>query len=152
MKENVINQACIKIYANEGFKNFIYQDTEGVDTEGIGFRVSVLSESEKSILSAGITVGNCLKVLGLKLDRLYNELCNGIYFFNTLPDNCQIALLDLGYQIGCRGVQGYHDCLRALEIQDYKTASEEILNSKEARQTPNRAKHIADLIWVDNEK
>lgn len=147
MKENIVNQACIQVYNDEGFKNFIYQDTEGIDTEGIGFKVSALSESEKSILSAGITLDNCLKVLGLKLNRVYNELCDGIYFFSTLPDNCQIALLDLGYQIGSHGVMEYHHCLSALEIQDYETASKEILNSKEARQTPNRAKHISNLIY-----
>lgn len=147
MKENIVNQACIQVYHDEGFKNFIYKDTEGIDTEGIGFKVSALSESEKSILSAGITLDNCLKVLGLKLNRVYDELCNGIYFFNTLPDNCQIALLDLGYQIGCHGVFKYKRCLHFLEIKDYETASKEILDSEEAEETPNRAKHIASLIW-----
>jgi len=145
-RENIINQASIEIYKDEGFKNFVYDDTEKIPTEGIGFKVSALSDLERQILEKGITLENSLKVLGMKLDRVYNELSNGINFFTVLPDNCQIALLDLAYQVGSEGVMAYHKCLSALEQKDYLEAGLEIIHSKEAVQTPNRAKHIQKLI------
>lgn len=146
MRETIINDACVAIYADEGFENFIYKDTEGIPTEGIGFKVSALTEDEQAILAKGITLPNCLLILGMKLNRVYDELCGGINFFTVLPDNCQIALLDLAYQIGTHGLLEYHRCLLSLEHQDYVTAGKEILDSKEATQTPNRAKRIHDLI------
>ena len=63
-----------------------------------------------------------------------------------MSETRQDALVCMVFQIGAVGVSKFKATLQALESGDYATASRQMLNSKWAKQTPARAKRIANLI------
>ena len=50
------------------------------------------------------------------------------------------------YQLGVSGVSKFKKTLEYLENNEFKMASREMLDSLWARQTPNRAKKLSEII------
>ncbi len=56
----------------------------------------------------------------------------------------QAVLIGMAYQLGFTGLSQFRNMWQALSVGDFKRASDEMLNSKWAKQTPNRAKRYAE--------
>lgn len=69
-----------------------------------------------------------------------------IPFFDALDNERQYALIDLCFNMGWHKLLQFKKMLGALGAGNYKTAAEELLNSKYAEQVGKRAKRIAKLI------
>jgi lysozyme len=70
--------------------------------------------------------------------------------FRDLSPIRQEVLVEMVYQLGLTGVLGFRRMLDALRQSDYRLASVEMLRSRWAEQTPNRASELA-LRMRDNE-
>jgi lysozyme len=60
-----------------------------------------------------------------------------------LSEPRQVVLVCMAYQLGVAGLLGFKNMLAATASGDYKKAAAEMLNSRWARQTPNRAQRMA---------
>jgi len=78
-------------------------------------------------------------------DRL-EALQDKILFWDDLSSNRQMALLNLSYQVGVNGVLNFKKMIAALAIGHWDRAYIEALDSKWAKQTPNRAKRVATVL------
>lgn len=67
-------------------------------------------------------------------------------WLETQPDDVQRALAHMAYQMGVDGVLGFKGMLMALERGDRETAAVSALDSAWAKQTPQRANRVIDLI------
>lgn len=56
------------------------------------------------------------------------------------------VLIEMVFQMGGAGVAAFKKMLAALEDGDWLGASHEMLNSRWARQTPNRAEKLAEIM------
>lgn len=72
------------------------------------------------------------------------QICAG--FWNDLNEVRQDVLTAMVFQLGAVGVSKFRATLQALKNCDYNLASEQMLKSKWAKQTPARAKRMANLI------
>lgn len=72
------------------------------------------------------------------------QICAG--FWDGLNDARQDALICMVFQVGAVGVSKFKATLQALRDGNYDLASNHMLNSKWAKQTPARAKRMANLI------
>ena len=124
---------------DEGWRAHAYQDTEGFWTIGYGFLV----DSRR---------GNGLPkhIADQWLDYLIREkialLRSRWPAFDEQPEEVQRAIGNMVYQLGVGGVMGFRRMLAALEDGDRKEAARQALDSRWARQTPNRAHRVASLI------
>ena len=50
------------------------------------------------------------------------------------------------FQLGIGGVSKFKNMWKALEKEDYYTASQEMLDSRWARQTPKRAEDLSNIM------
>lgn len=73
--------------------------------------------------------------------------------WNTLNGNRQAAIVDTCYQegagnsiTGIGGFAGYHHDIAAIQICDWPTAFAQYMNSKQAQQTPARAKRNGNML------
>ena len=121
------------IKRNEGFVGDVYEDTLGFDTIGYGTKLP-LSEDEAQML------------LESRLKKFIKEIETKESFVNKLPLDKQEIILEMVYQMGVNGVLNFKNMWRALKVEDYETASKEMLNSRWATQTPNRAKKLAEMM------
>ena len=121
---------------SEGFRDKVYKCTEGFDTIGYGFAIKdlIMDEDIAEI------------ILRRKLDKLIDRVNRRFEWLSELPLQAQDVIYEMCYQLGVSGVSKFKKTLLYLENKEYRMASKEMLDSKWARQTPNRAKRLSDII------
>lgn len=133
MLEN--NDLIESIKSNEGFLGVVYKDTEGFDTIGIGTKLPL--SYDEAVLLARFRLG--LKTV---------ELIKKEPFVKSLPLDKQHILIEMSYQMGVKGVLKFKKMFIALKSFNYELASREMLDSKWAKQTPNRAILLAKKMAI----
>ena len=121
---------------SEGFRDRVYKDSLGIDTIGYGFAIKDL------VLDEDIAE----MILRRKLDNLIDRVNKRFKFVKDLPHAAQDVMYEMCYQLGVTGVSKFKKTLAYLENFEYRMASKEMLDSRWARQTPNRAERLSDII------
>jgi len=121
------------IKKSEGFVGDEYKDSLGIPTIGYGTRLPI-SEAEAEL------------ILISRLDVFKASLVDKKPIIHVLSDERQDVLFEMAYQLGVGGVLKFKNMWHAIEHHDFYTASLEMLNSKWAKQTPNRAKKLAKIM------
>lgn len=66
--------------------------------------------------------------------------------WTTLNAPRQAALADMAFELGAHGLGEFHGMLTAVRARDWATAKRECLDSDYAKQVPNRAAVVADIL------
>lgn len=141
MKDKLSQQ----LFRDEGFVSHAYQDTLGFWTIGIG---RLIDKSK----GGGITEEEALYLLSNDIDRKTQELEKALPWINDLDEARKGALLNMAFQLGVNGLLSFKQTLADVQAGRYSKASEKMLQSLWARQTPNRARRVAKQMetgqWV----
>ena len=121
---------------HEGFVEHVYDDSLGIPTIGYGFAIKDLVLEEDL----------CDEILLRKLRILGKSVIGKFPFFDSLTSDCKTVLMEMCYQLGVTGVSKFKKALKAMEDGDWEKAADEMLDSKWAKQTPNRAKEMSNII------
>jgi len=124
------------IKLSEGYRAKVYKCTEGYDTIGYGFAVKdlIMDEDIAEI------------ILKRKLDKLIDKANNKFNFLKEMPHEIQDVIYEMCYQMGVIGVSKFKKTLAYLENEEFKKASIEMLDSRWAKQTPNRARKLSYIV------
>lgn len=116
----------------EGFRGRPYKDTLGFLTIGYGTKLPLDKNEAELILT--YRLNKCKQRVNKNLGHLHikKEAWNILY--------------EMGYQLGSRGLLQFVNMIKALKIQDYKTAAKEGRDSKWRKQTPNRCNRLMDIL------
>ena len=144
MTADELAQLDRQIQANEGWRPYLYDDATG----------KRITKGSTVIGHPTIGYGMNLDALDLPLEvgtawfeaqrtRVVNELFNAMPWTQQLGSGPLRALIDLSYNAGIVGLEGFHKMLAALEAGDMVTAAREVVNSQLA---PGRAQRLAALI------
>lgn len=95
----------------------------------------------------GITESEAEYLLSNDIDKVSFALQSQVGY-RKAPKQVKRALLNMGFQLGVRGLLSFGRMWSALEQKDYALAAEEALDSRWASQTPNRATEVA--AWIAN--
>lgn len=124
---------------DEGRVPYAYTDSEGYWTIGVGF----LIDRHKGGHVPGDVIDYWLdynvKEIGNKLNALFP-------WFHTLDDLRQNVIANMTYQLGTNGLLEFKRFLAACQEHDYQKAADEIMDSKAAKQAPNRFKRHSDTM------
>ena len=124
------------IKKHEGFSPKVYQCTEGYDTIGYGFTIKDL-EIDKDVADL---------ILMKKLHTLLQRITIAFPWFENIDNIAKSVVVNMCYQLGLRGFSQFKKTIYYLETEQYEEASMEMLDSLWAKQTPNRAKELSELI------
>ena len=127
---------------HEGFVEHVYNDSLGIPTIGYGFAIKDL------ILDEDIAE----EILVRKIQELGKRVMNKFLFYDDLPQEAKEVLMEMSYQLGVTGVSKFKKALAGMENGDWDKAADEMLDSLWARQTPNRAKDLSNIIRSLGEK
>lgn len=127
MTSEMVAKLRHSLIKHEGFEKFPYIDTAGKITIGIGYNLSDRGISEDWINSRYLEDTN----------YFYNQLLN-LPWFENLNSDRQIILIDMCF-MGWKKFLEFTKMLEALAKYDFKTASQEMLNSEWADQVKSRA-------------
>ena len=125
-----------EIKKHEGFKSTVYKCTEGYDTIGYGFAIKDL-EIDEEIAEL---------ILSRKLGNLQLRICNTFDWYIESPQKVQDVIMNMCYQMGLSGFSKFKKTIYYLETEQYEEAADELRDSLWAKQTPNRAKELSNII------
>ncbi len=125
-----------RIKLSEGYKSTVYQCTEGYDTIGYGFAIKDL-ELDEDLAE---------EILIRKVEILIKRVRKKFDWLDSVPHEVQGVLVEMSYQMGLSGVSKFRKALHAMQMFQWKLAADELLDSRWAKQTPNRAKELSDII------
>ena len=135
-------QAKIEIKSDEGLRLRKYKDSEGNWTIGYGhlmtpYEVRTIEEitKEQADFIFGVDFHNAI----IDCKRTFSS-------FYTYSDARQRALVNMMFQLGETRLRKFKDMLAAISMYDWETAASECLDSKYARQCPNRAGRVAKML------
>ena len=121
------------IKQEEGFRQFIYLCTEGRRSIGYGFNLD----------DVGISEEEADAILQIRVTKLIRSVQSSLYYLE-IKDEAWDILYHMAYQIGLNGLMKFKKMIEALKNEDYILAGKEMLSSRWAAQTPNRAKRLSD--------
>jgi lysozyme len=134
----------------EGFRTDVYEDTEGNLTVGIGH---LLTPEDKKTLKFGDEISEEQVQQWFREDQLSAKLNakSVVNDFNSLPDDAQTVFESMAFQMGRGGLGKFKKTLRLADQRPFTAevankVADEMLNSKWARQTPERANKMAELM------
>ena len=124
------------IKKHEGYVGVVYKDSLGIDTIGYGFAIKDLE------LDADI----CDIILERKIKNLQDRVKNKFSWYKYMPPEIQDVVMEMCYQLGVTGVSKFRKTIAYLQNKEFKNASIEMLDSRWAKQTPNRAKELSNRV------
>ena len=136
------NDLKARIKKHEGYRDTIYKDSLGFSTIGYGHLVLQTDRYEK-----GVTYRK--KDLEKVFDTDFNTAkSNANQLIEGLPIHHQAkcVIIEMVFQLGIGGVSKFKKMWKALKQNNYKIASEEMLDSRWAKQTPKRAEELSNVM------
>jgi lysozyme len=132
MKPQLLRQ----LQRDEGFKDHAYQDHLGYWTIGFG---RLIDERK----GGHITLEEGLFLLNNDIDNKTEELLKRLPWVNDLDDARKGVLVNMAFQMGVDGLLKFKNTLELIKNGKYKEASDAMLESLWAKQTPNRASRLS---------
>jgi lysozyme len=130
----------------EGWSNKVYICPTGHKTVGGGTNLESKGLQDK--YKVGQNIDNCLLNKWLKEDVKIAEQIAHKQFksFNSQPQNVQIILISLAYNLGPNRIKKFKDFTAAIEKKDYNKAAAELKDSRWYKQTGGRGKKYVEIL------
>jgi len=139
-----MDRLLASVKKHEGYRNKVYLDTLGKRTVGVGHLcVEDFWEDDKEYEE---------KFLMTILEHDLETAIKGAKKLMTehdcldIDDVAEEIIIEMIFQLGKTGVSKFRNMWKALSELNYVGASYEMLDSRWAKQTPNRAKGMADTM------
>ena len=147
-----------RIGVNEGYRSKVYKCTAGVDTVGIGFALPslpkkitpeialkiVLWQIEMGIISMPEDV--CVEMVAKEISELHLKLGEKLDWYDNMPPEIQGVVIEMCYQMGFTGFCKFKKAIAHMKNKEFQLSASEMLDSRWAKQTPNRANRLADIV------
>ena len=121
---------------HEGFRQYVYKDSMGIETIGIG----------RNLKNRGITRAEALYLLENDIKDFTKQLRDRLYWFDSIHPDAQMVLTDMVFNMGLGGLLTFHTTLEHIKNENYKAASETMLQSQWAKQVGVRAIELSDIL------
>jgi lysozyme len=120
----------------EGLRLKVYSCPAGKLTIGYG----------RNLEDRGITLQEADYLLQNDILFVRKNLEKNIMYFNELPLPVQEVLINMGFQLGIKGLLKFKNTLFYISKSLWDEASIEMLDSRWAKQTPSIAKELSEII------
>lgn len=117
----------------ERFRTKQYLCSKGYPTIGIGHK---LLKGDNFVI---ITKEKALELFQKDI-AIARKFANKYLWFKELNEPRQAVILSMIFQLGAKGFADFKQTIRFIELGQYNSAANEMLDSEWAKQTPNRAK------------
>lgn len=126
-----------QIKRHEGLVLHAYKDHLGYLTIGIGRMI----DKRKG---GGISEAEAEYLLQNDIGSIVSVLHRNITVFDTLCAPRRAVLMNMAFQMGVTGLMKFKKTLSLIEAGDYEAAGDNMLKSLWAKQTPERAREMAE--------
>ena len=141
MNYDTYNKLLESVRKHEGYKNTVYLDTRNKRTVGVGHLCVEDFWEDGKEYEESFLMDILQKDLQGAIDGA-EDLCKDL----KISDDAKILVIEMIFQLGKKGVSKFRNMWKALQEDppSYSVAATEMLDSRWAKQTPNRAKEMSD--------
>jgi lysozyme len=132
----MIDSITAQLRRDEGEVLYAYQDHLGYWTIGVG----ILIDKQKG---GGLLPEESEFILNNRIALRIRALREKLPWFDSLDDARKGVLINMSFQLGVEGLLAFKNTLKFVQQGNYLMAAENMLMSKWATQTPERAKRLA---------
>jgi lysozyme len=125
-----------RLFDEESLQLKPYTDSVGKLTIGIG----------RNLTDNGITQSEATYLCINDIDKAIKDLQFYLPSFVSYPDMVQLVLTDMTFNMGIYELLKFKNTLMFIKSGDYKSAAEEMLNSKWAKQVGQRAIDLSEIL------
>ena len=100
----------------------------------------------------GISEEEAMYLLDNDIKRVKEELDKNFGAYRAMPAKARMVCIDMTFQMGITGFMNFRQTRALMEMGCWLEASEEILRSKYATQTPNRAAYNSRQLALCQQK
>ena len=122
----------VTLQHEEGYKQFPYLDSRGIQTIGCG----------RNLQDVGISLAEALDLLNNDIARAEYECLNHFPFVAHLDQARKFVLVAMCFQLGTMDVKKFPLFLACVERADWPGACEQMLLSNWAKETPERVQRL----------
>lgn len=133
----MVNSIESLLEREEGRKSYAYQDHLGYWTIGVG----ILIDKRKG---GGLRKEEIDFILTNRIKLVTKEIMEKLPWARNLAEVRLAVLQSMAFQMGVDGLLKFKNTLAMIQRGDYQTAANGMLNSLWAKQTPARAKRLAE--------
>jgi len=135
-----MNKLLESVKKHEGYRNKVYLDTLNKRTVGVGHLCVEDFWEDGKEYDEDFLMGILEKDLQSAIDQA-DDMCKNL----KISDDAKIIIIEMIFQLGGTGVSKFRKMWQALQQDppDYAEASVQMLDSRWAKQTPNRAQEMA---------
>ena len=101
---------------------------------------------ESRILDLELTEKEAEHLLTNRVSQKHLHLLDNLDWYSDMPPEVQGVILEMVYQLGFSGFKKFKKAISNMKSKDWKGAATEMLDSRWAKQTPNRANQLADIV------
>ena len=142
-----------RIARHEGFRSHVYQDAKGFLSIGYGTTVGRVGfmpgDSPRALMfrdeGVGITQSQARGMVWERVTIIRGQLSNESGWWDHSKIRRDV-LVEMAYQLGVKGCLNFQLMWAALDVSKYETAAAEMLDSRWAKQTPERAEELAGIM------
>lgn len=127
-----------ELIRDEGLRLKVYFDSEGIETIGVGRN-----------LQKGLTRDEAMFLLDGDIRSVIQDAFT-FDWYAKLTEIRQRVILNMLFNMGKHRFMGFKNTIKFIEIGDYEAASDEMLDSKWARQVGIRATRLSDMMRNGN--
>jgi len=149
---HMINRAKLEqeLIMDEGYKYETYHDHLGFLTLGVGHLVLDSDPEFKLPVGTLVSEERIRECLNDDIDNVCNELDRNMPWWKELTGTRQRVLANMCFNLGYPRLKNFKKFLLALEGGDFKTAGEEMMDSKWSVQVGDRAKRLKERMIHGN--
>ncbi len=122
----------------EGLKLKAYKDTKGIITIGYG----------RNLESKGISLTEAEIMLNRDVNDAVSDLIEIFPNFYSFPENLRVVLVSMMFNLGKDGFLSFKKFINAVRKGDKKAMVYELLNSKRAKELPDRVNEERHLLMT----
>ena len=131
-----------RVLKHEGKINKIYKDSLGLKTFGVGHLVLDTDDLEEGIeYSDEVVMEYFEKDFKIAVSDAHKFIDE-----NTIPEDVFGVIIEMCFQLGYPRLCGFKKFKAALENNDLVEAHLQMLDSRWAKQTPQRANELAEIV------
>ena len=125
-----------RIARHEGYRQFVYSDSLGHPTVGFG----------RALDTRGITRQEASVLLENDIAAFTAEVRAALPWIVSLDETRFGVLVEMAFQLGTDGLLKFHMMLGCMTRGDWAGAAIQMLASEWAKQTPERAQELAQIV------
>ena len=133
-----------EIKEDEGYKNEIYLDHLSLKTLGVGHLLKETDPEYDLEVGTHIDDERVNELFEQDINVTIDECRKLNYDFDKLPEEAQLIICNMMFNMGRPRLSRFHKMKRAVENRDWKEASNQMKDSKWYRQVTNRADRLCN--------